>query len=106
MAGIGFEIGKVLKKDTYLSTFQGYFYGALISSGPWIFTVTSLLFLNLWSENFLDEKSRFLFQGTVTFSFALSLILTGPLQMSLSRYLADHLYRKEFLSLMPSFLLS
>lgn len=39
MAGIGFELRKILKRDSLLSLMQAYSYAALISSGPWIMSI-------------------------------------------------------------------
>ena len=36
MAGIGFELRKLLSKESYASLFQAYAYAGIISSGPCI----------------------------------------------------------------------
>ena len=38
MAGIGFELRKILSKDSYTSTMRAYLYAGLISSGPVSYT--------------------------------------------------------------------
>ena len=104
MAGIGFHLRKILAKDTYLATLQGYFHAAMVSCGPWIFTILSLLTLSSWSGRFLDRREHDLFQATVTYSFAFSLITTGIVQMGLSRYIADCLFHRDYDELLPSFI--
>ena len=42
MAGIGFEIRKILKKNTLLSVFEAYGYAGLIGSGPWLLSIIAL----------------------------------------------------------------
>ena len=45
MAGIGFELRRILAEDTYTSMVKGYLYSTVISSGPWLMSVLSLAFL-------------------------------------------------------------
>lgn len=35
MAGIGFEIRRILKRDSFLNLFEAYGLAGIISSGPW-----------------------------------------------------------------------
>ena len=45
MAGIGFELRKLQKRDTYFSLLQTYTYAGIISSGPWILSIIAVLML-------------------------------------------------------------
>ncbi len=36
MAGVGFELNKLLAKQGYTGLLQAYGYAALIGSGPWL----------------------------------------------------------------------
>ena len=45
MAGIGFELRKILKRDNLLSLLQAYSYAAVISSGPWILSIVGAIIL-------------------------------------------------------------
>ena len=42
MAGIGFELRKLLSKDSFTGLFQAYAYAGIISSGPWILSIIGL----------------------------------------------------------------
>ena len=42
MAGIGFELRRILVKDSYTSTLRAYIYAGLISSGPWVLSIIGL----------------------------------------------------------------
>ena len=42
MAGIGFELRKILSRDTYTATLHAYVYAGLISSGPWVLSIISV----------------------------------------------------------------
>ena len=89
MAGIGFELRKILKKPGYLNTLQAYGYAGLISSGPWVLSIVSLALLGIVCRGMASEQQMDLVFTAVTYVYALSLILTGPVQMVLSRYAAD-----------------
>ena len=43
MAGIGFEIRKILKEKTIFSIVRAFSYAGVISSGPWIISMVSIL---------------------------------------------------------------
>ena len=78
MAGIGFELRKLMRKDSYLSLFQAYAYAGVISSGPWILSIIAVIFIGVFSLPVVVP--RYLvsqFQTTVTYLIAFSLILTG-----------------------------
>ena len=43
MAGIGFELRKILQRDSLLSLIQAYVYAGIISSGAWMLSVGHLM---------------------------------------------------------------
>ena len=43
MAGIGFELRKLLRKRTYTGMLQAYAYAGIISSGPWVLSIVGIL---------------------------------------------------------------
>ena len=49
MAGIGFELRKILSKDSYTSTMRAYLYAGLISSGPWVLSIISVMLIGVLS---------------------------------------------------------
>jgi len=95
MAGIGFELKKILRRDTFLSEAAAYFYGGLISSGPWLMSIICLGILGLYSQAGLNRHQHELFRATVIYSYAFSLIFVGTLQLVTTRYLADRLYAHD-----------
>ncbi len=96
MAGIGFELRKILKRDNLLSLMQAYTYAAVISSGPWVLSIVGILIIGVLSyaivvPNFLIVQ----FQVSVTYVIASSLIFTGPFQLAFTRFTADRLFEKN-----------
>jgi uncharacterized membrane protein len=106
MAGIGFELRKILREDRLLSLAKVYGYSAILSSGPWVISIIAILivgFLNL--SNIGDVKDAFRFQVVITYAIALasSLIITGVLQLPFTRYVADLLFSKREDEVLPSY---
>ena len=104
MAGIGFELRKILRKDSYWSVFQAYGYAGVISSGPWILSILGLLVIGLSSVSsgaMGDHVAQF--QISVTYLIATSLILTGFIQSSFTRFVADRLFEKRERQVLPNF---
>ncbi|GJL63730.1 MAG: pellicle/biofilm biosynthesis Wzx-like polysaccharide transporter PelG [Nitrospirales bacterium] len=96
MAGIGFELRKILKKDSYWSLLKAYAYAGVISSGPWILSIIGILVIGVMSLSVVAPESLIIqFQLSVTYLIAFSLILTGCLQTSFTRYVADRLYERK-----------
>ena len=50
MAGIGFELRKLLKKDTLLGLLQAYTFAGIIGSGPWVLSILGILIIGLLSS--------------------------------------------------------
>ena len=105
MAGIGFELRKLLRSQSYLGLLRAYSYASIISSGPWVFSilgliVTGLLSLGVVVPNLLITQ----FQVTVTYLIMSSLVLSGGLQLGFTRWVADALYAKRRDEVAPAFL--
>jgi len=96
MAGIGFELRKILRRDTLVGVARAYVYAGMISSGPLILSIFGILIIGLMSIAMVLPKVAIVqFQVSVTYLIALSLILTGPLQLSFTRFISDRLFEKR-----------
>jgi uncharacterized membrane protein len=105
MAGIGFEIKKILRRESYLSVFTAYAYAGIIGSGPWILSILGVLIIGIMSVSVVVPHVLITqFQVTVTHLMALSLILTGFLQLGFTRYIADRLFEKNIDAILPNFI--
>lgn len=105
MAGIGFELRKILSRDTYSATLKAYIYAGLISSGPWVLSIISVMLIGLMSLGVLVPSSLVRqFLVTVTYLMASSLILTGGLQLFFTRFVSDRLFEKNYDQIMPNLL--
>lgn len=104
MAGIGFELRKMLRRDTLLGMMQAYTYAGLISSGPWILSIVGILMIGVLSLPFVLPTSLITqFQVSVTYLISVSLVLTGPLQLAYTRFTSDRLFEKRDDLVLPNF---
>ena len=78
MAGIGFELRKLLDKKSYAGILQAYTYAGVISSGPWVLSIIGILMIGIISVGALTPQHQVVeFQMTVTYIIAASLVVTG-----------------------------
>jgi len=92
MAGIGFALRKLTQRDDLLGMVQGYVHSALVIAGPWLFTVTALGALNLLAAGQTSLDELVVFRLVVIYNFSFSLVLTGPIVLVATRYLADQIF--------------
>lgn len=96
MAGIGFELRKLMRDDSLFGVLRVYGYAGIISSGPWILSILGILLIGVlsvtgsWSEPFVVR-----FQVSITYIIASSLIFTGFAQLAFTRFSADRLFEKK-----------
>ena len=104
MAGIGFELRKLLEKDSYFGLFQAYAYAGIISSGPWVLSIVGILVVGFLSLGVVFPHFLIVqFQVSVTYLILSSLILTGFIQLGFTRFIADNLFRKLDKEVLPNF---
>lgn len=92
MAGIGFKIQRLLNKDSMTSTAQGYIYGTLVSAGPLLILVLTLACLTRISTDYITLKELHILRAIIIYVYFAALLLTGVLQFTVTRYVADVLY--------------
>ena len=105
MAGIGFELKKLLKDETWLGLAKTYAYAGIISSGPWVLSIVGIMLvgvISLGHRNASDEIASFLV--SVTYLMSLSLILSSILQLVFTRFIADKLYLEQRDIVLPNLL--
>ncbi len=103
MAGIGFELRRILNRDTYVATLQAYLYAGLISSGPWVLSILSVLLIGILSVSVVAPTllvTQFLV--SVTYLMSASLIFTGGLQLMFTRFISDRLFEERDDVILPN----
>lgn len=105
MAGIGFELRKILERDSYSSTLRAYVYAGLLSAGPWVLSIISVMLIGIMSIGVVfPELLVRQFLVTTTYLFATSLITTGGLQVFFTRFVSDRLFEKKPEVILPNLL--
>jgi len=105
MAGIGFALRKLARRDDLLGVLQGYAHSAFIASGPWMFTILALAGINILGRGLVADEGMAQFRIVVIYNFCFSVVLTGPLMLIATRFLADCIYTKQ-VDTAPGMLLS
>lgn len=105
MAGIGFELRKLIRRDNLLGVLRAYGYAGLISAGPWVLSILGVMLVGVFSINVVRPVERVRqFLLAVTYIMAASLILTGFLQLMFTRFIADRLFQKKKHAVIPNLL--
>lgn len=96
MAGIGFELRRLLQKETLGAKMQAFAFSAIIGSGPWILSIIAILVIGMLNTG-RDSPSTMVgeFQISITYLMAFSLILSSLLQLVFTRFVADRLFEKR-----------
>jgi uncharacterized membrane protein len=105
MAGIGFGIRALLRRNSFLGFFRAYAYAGVIGSGPWILSFAGILMIHILGRR-LGIPVRLItqFQTSVTYVIAASLVFSGILTLSFTRYASDRIYENEPERVGPAFL--
>ena len=92
MAGVGFNLRKLMQRDDLLGIVKGFFYSTWVTAGPWILTIL-VLFMIIWVSGVAGYQTIAEFRLIIIYNFAFSLAFTGPVFMVVTRYLADLVFR-------------
>lgn len=103
MAGIGFRLRRLIKSDNLSGLLQAYGFAGIISSGPWVLSIIGVLLIGIINtQDFFTPFFVAQFQISVTYLMAVSLILTSPLQLLLTRFIADKVYENLDDQILPN----
>ena len=91
MAGIGFELNRLVKKDNLMDVARAYIYTALAAVGPWLYTVAVLAFITLVQGSGAESGLTY-FRTIVVYNFSISLVLSAPIFMIATRVLSDAIH--------------
>jgi polysaccharide biosynthesis protein PelG len=103
MAGVGMQIRQILAKDSYASLVSAYGYAGLISCGPWVFSIAGVFAVGVFAPGDVISAERVTqFLVSITWSTAVSLIITGPLQLLFGRFVADRIFEERRQAILPN----
>jgi uncharacterized membrane protein len=93
MAGIGWKLQRMMDRGSLAGTVGAYLTGVAITSAPWLLTtavLTSLRLASYHGSGGFDVVERLL-----TVIYALTVVLSAPVHVVVSRYTADRLYDRR-----------
>lgn len=103
MAGIGFELKKLMGKGNIVNMMAGTTYAVMVTIGPTILLAGTLMLMYVVlpysTEAFADRE---FLSSTILYVFIFSMIITSPLNSVLSRYVADKIYQEKISDIMPA----
>ena len=97
MAGIGFELKRLFKKEGVFSTIFAGVHATTVTIGPTLIVIIALNIMYMlppYIEMAYQDKE--VLSSTILYVFIFSLILASPINIILSRYMADKIYEEEF----------
>ena len=104
MAGIGFELKKIYKKEGLSHSLLGAAYSSLVTIGPTIIVMAVILIMYMvLGMSRISFSERELLSSTILYVFIFSVITTAPLNSVFSRYLADKIYEEQIDGILPSY---
>jgi polysaccharide biosynthesis protein PelG len=95
MAGIGFALKKLGSKQTLSSAVAAFGVSAVVSVGPWLFTVIAVASLYYASAPAVGLETLYAFRTALIYNFAITLVASAPVAMIATRLLADRIYDRD-----------
>ena len=104
MAGIGFELRKIYRKEGIARGTVGLVYSTMVTIGPMILVMVTILslyfFLGIKNVSYAERELLF---STVLYIFIFSMIFTSPINVVFSRYVADKFFKEEYDGILDSY---
>ncbi|WP_126286113.1 exopolysaccharide Pel transporter PelG [Burkholderia stagnalis] len=104
MSAIGIKLRRLARHNSLLGIMRAYAYAGLVGAGPWIWSIVGILLVGLLGASpLLPNAIVSDFQVSATYLIAASLIITGPMQLALTRFTSDRLFDKQLDAIVPNF---
>ncbi len=104
MAGIGFELKKIYRKENISNFVMGAAYSSMVTVGPTMLIVAILIAMyTVLGFNQISIASRELLSSTILYIFIFCGILSSPFNSVFSRYIADKIYQRKSEDILPSY---
>lgn len=104
MAGVGFQLKKLLQRDSLSADLSAFVYAGIISAGPLILSILGILFIGVLSLGVVDPPVLIVqFQVSVTYLISFSLVITGAVQLLFTRFISDRLFQGQHDRVLPNY---
>ena len=94
MAGIGFELQRVLRRGGIGAFVKVALSGIMIVAGPWLLSIAGIFLVGRFADISV-QQNRTAFMGVIIYSYAFSLVIFGGSHYIFTRMLADLIYLKQ-----------
>lgn len=95
MAGIGFTLRTLARKDDLLGIARAFTHAAFATVGPSLFVVLALVGITvLYASNFIQEE-MVNFRAVIIYNFSFSLVISAAVYMVIIRYMADYMHFQD-----------
>src|SRR3954466_16118502 len=94
MAGIGWKLQRMIDRGSLAGTIGAYLTGVAVTSAPWLLTTTVLMSLRVLARHQGAIAFRSI-EHLLTVIYALTVVLSAPVHVVVSRYTADRLYDRR-----------
>jgi polysaccharide biosynthesis protein PelG len=95
MAGIGFQLRRLMHQDTISSMVAAAGHAAVIAAGPWLFTIFALASVSFVADQIAGRDELANFRAIVIYAFATSLVMAAPITIVATRLVGDALWLKR-----------
>ncbi len=95
MAGIGFTLKRLADRDDLIGVVSAFGNGTVAAAGPWLFTVIALAAIVLLFPGAYSSEDVLNFREVIVYNFSITLMLSGPVYLVVTRYLADSIHRRR-----------
>lgn len=96
MAGIGFELRKIFRKDSISSRIRGILFATMTTIGPTIIFLAILLSINLTLDHLnVHETQQIFFSSATLYLFLFSIIISGTTGTTITRFISDRIHENE-----------
>jgi len=99
MAGIGWKLQRMIDHGSLAGTIAAYLTGVAVTSAPWLLTTAVLTSLRLVSRHATGDFATV--ERFLTVVYAVTVVLSAPIHVVVSRYTADRLYDRHLDRIAP-----
>lgn len=104
MAGIGFELKKIYRKNHVFNMLRGIGYSSVVTVGPTLISIgTIILLYQLLGIMSVKYSERELLSSTILYCFIFPLIIITPFNAVISRYISDKIFQEKLDDILSSY---
>ena len=93
MAGIGWKLQRMIDRGSLAGTIGAYLTGVAVTSAPWLLTTAVLTSLRVAARH--AGEDYVIVERFLTVVYAVTVVLSAPVHVVASRYVADRLYDRH-----------